>query len=118
MLDSFHASSLIFKNGGFFSRIRNEQVRYMALCVLVRADPQGLTNPCVLAIGAEGLLRSTPYSERRGTAALLLRAAGQQALGAKLDVWVPPRDGWDQVFTEATNALRRLAPQFLHSSSL
>jgi HEAT repeat protein len=94
-------------------RDNNAQVRYAALELLVKAAPRELTNAAVLAIGAWGLLRSNPGSEWQGDAALLLRAAGQQAQGAKPDVWVPPRDGWDQVYTEATNALRQLAPRLL-----
>jgi len=85
----------------------NERVRYMALCVLVRADPQGLTNTCVLAIGRRACCARRPTASG-GDGRPATEAAGQQALGAKLDVWCLPGTG-------GTKCLRRPPMRFAAS---
>jgi HEAT repeat protein len=83
----------------------------IAFTSLVAASPQSLTNAAVLMLAAEGLRSGD--SDRRGWAASLLRAAGQQAEGTRPDYAVP-RGDMKAIFREATNALERLAPQLLN----
>lgn len=88
----------------------NSGTYYVSFSALVYAAPRALTNATVLAIAAEGL--RSPDAERSFTAARVLRAAGQQAEGKQPDIEVPGGRS-DAVRVEATNALRRLAPQLL-----
>jgi len=75
-----------------------------------RNVPKAITNPNVLAIAA-GRLQSQD-ADWREWAACVLRSLGQQASGVKPDFMMPisrehPR------FEDATNVLRRLAPELL-----
>lgn len=88
----------------------DDQVRIVALAELVQNAPKALTNANVLALGAEALRSS---GQRQKWAAQLLRAAGQQAQGLKADLSVRLPGGWEAVLTQATNALRQLAPELL-----
>ncbi len=92
----------------------DDAVSATSLALLVETAPQALTNATVLAIAAKEM-RLT--GSRRKWAAQLLRAAGKQAEGATPDLLVRQPGGWDLIFQEATNALRRLAPQLLDHSS-
>ncbi len=86
----------------------DDRVRGAALDVLVGSVPCALTNASVLKLAAEWLTHPAPDGSRQKYAALLLRAAGQQAQGAKPNL-LPSRD-WDLVLAGATNVLRQLAP--------
>jgi hypothetical protein len=79
--------------------------------VLVVEMPRALTNTAVLVAGARGLQSS---GWRSHFAALILRAAAQQADGFKPDRPVVPPAGTDALGRDATNALRRLAPGLLN----
>lgn len=92
----------------------NADVMSAALGIVSEVAPQVLTNATVVAGAAEGL--SSPNRNRRCVSAQVLRAAGQWARGRKVDLSYPVPGGWDAVFQEATNALRRLAPELLDSS--
>jgi HEAT repeat protein len=83
----------------------------IAFHVLASSAPEALLSSNVLVIAAEGLSSSDP--DRRFWAAEVLRAAGQQADGIKPDLMVPG-GRTDGVLSDATNALRRLAPELLH----
>lgn len=87
------------------------KVRATALGLLVQSMPNTLTNITVLSTAADRL--DSPDPDERKWAAQLLRAAGQQARGVKPDLGVP-LGGWNATFAEATNALRRLAPELLN----
>jgi HEAT repeat protein len=90
--------------------LNDPQEYFLGFTSLIAAAPQALTNATVLEIGAEGLCSTN--AERRLWAAQLLRAAGQQASAQRPDYAVPG-GRWDEVLQDATNALRRLAPQLL-----
>lgn len=85
---------------------------HIALSILVYEAPTALTNSEFLALAAEALQSSD--AERRDWAAEALRASGQQASGSKPDLSVPISRR-DQSFEDATNVLRRLAPELLRS---
>ena len=72
--------------------------------------PKAIANSNVLAIAAARL--QSPEADWRKWAAYVLRAVGQQASGVRPDFMMPisrehPR------FEDATNVLRRLAPELL-----
>jgi HEAT repeat protein len=83
---------------------------YIAFHMLAFGAPTAITNSEVVAIAA-GALRS-PDAERREWAAYALRAIGQRASGVKPD-FMMPISRQDMRFEDATNVLRRLAPQLL-----
>ena len=83
----------------------------IAFHVLASSAPEALLSSNVLVIAAQGL-RSSDL-DRRFWAAMVLRAAGQQAEGVKPDLMVPG-GRMDGVLLDATNALRRLAPELLY----
>ncbi len=82
----------------------------MAFHMLAFSVPTALTNSEVLEIAAEAL--QSPHEDRREWAAYALRAIGQQASGLKPDFMMPVSQQ-ETRFVDATNVLRRLAPQLL-----
>jgi hypothetical protein len=98
---------------GLVRSLEDGQVGGIALEKLVGIAPETLTNAAVIRAAVAGL--GAPDLSRRRSAAQVLRAAGQLAQGGKVDLEFPKAsDGqraWERVFTDATNALRRLAPQ-------
>jgi HEAT repeat protein len=88
----------------------NQGNAYIALHVLAFSEPSALTNAAVLALAAEGL--QSADDDRRHWAARVLRATDQQSRGIKPDLMVPVGHE-DQMLEEATNTLRRLAPELL-----
>jgi HEAT repeat protein len=96
---------------------RESRVRDAALDAVVNDMPLALTNSEVLALGANRLKGSVPNSGQHIWASLLLRAAGQQARGQKPDLMLPLRGGWNQVYQDATNALKQLAPELLQTEA-
>jgi len=87
---------------------------YIAFHMLAFGAPTAITNSEVVAIAAEAL--RSPDAELREWAAYALRAIGQRAGGVKPDFMMPiSRE--DMRFEDATNVLRRLAPQLLRDNS-
>jgi hypothetical protein len=83
----------------------------IAFHMLAFSVPTAVTNSKVLAIAAEAL--QSPDEDRREWAAYALRAIGQQASGVKPD-FMMPISRQDMRFEDATNVLRRLAPELLY----
>jgi hypothetical protein len=86
----------------------------IAFHMLAFSVPTAITNSGVLAIAAEAL--QSKDEERREWAAYVLRAIDQQASGTKPD-FMMPISRQDMRFVDATNILRRLAPQLLGKKS-
>lgn len=82
----------------------------IAFHMLAFSTPTALTNAEVIRIAAEALQSSDP--DRREWSAYVLRAIGQQASGTKPD-FMMPISRQDLRFEDATNVLRRLAPELL-----
>ncbi len=81
-----------------------------AFNMLAFSVPTAITNSKVVSIAAEAL--RSPDADRREWAAYALRAIGQQASGVKPD-FMMPISRQDVRFEDATNVLRRLAPELL-----
>lgn len=84
-------------------------VQMTALQALIVVAPQQLTNNEVLAFAAKTL--HSDNIEKRHWGADVLCVAGQQAEGVAPDI-ARAGDDWDARMKNATNALRRLAPQW------
>ncbi len=90
----------------------NQGSASIAFHMLAFSAPAALTNYQVLAIAAQAL-RSAD-ADRREWAAYALRAIGQQADGVKPD-FMMPITRQSLRFEDATNVLRRLAPELLRN---
>jgi HEAT repeat protein len=94
----------------------NLGTHYIAGNTFIRASPEVLTNAALLSMVAAEL--HSPDPEARDWAARMLRAADGQSSFAKpqhLADLVESHGSMSQIRNEATNALRRLAPQLLRS---
>jgi hypothetical protein len=89
----------------------NSGAHYIVGNTFIRESPQVLTNGALLTMLAADLQSSDP--EARDWAALMLRAADQQARFGQPQHLAEVLEGMGQVRNEATNRLRRLAPQLL-----
>jgi len=88
----------------------NNGTAYIAFHMLAWNVPKAIANSNVLAIAAARL--QSQDDGWREWAAYVLRAVGQQASGAKPD-FMMPISRQHLKFEDATNELRRLAPQLL-----
>jgi HEAT repeat protein len=89
---------------------------YIVGNTFIRASPEVLTNAALLTVLAAEL--QSPDPEARDWAALMLRAADGQSRFAKPQHLADLADvhgNMSQIRNEATNALRRLAPQLLRN---
>jgi HEAT repeat protein len=89
---------------------RGSGYTFIAFHMLAYSTPNALTNAQVIRIAAEALQSSD--ADRREWSAYVLRAIGQQASGTKPD-FMMPISRQDFRFEDATNVLRRLAPELL-----
>lgn len=78
----------------------------------IQKSPEVLTNAALLKMLAADFQSSD--SEARDWAAVMLRAADQQSRAAKPQHLAEQLEGITQIRSQATNALRRLAPQLIH----
>jgi HEAT repeat protein len=92
----------------------NNGIAYIAFNMLAWNVPKAITNSNVLAIAAARL--QSQDADWREWAAYVLRAAGQQAGGVKPDFMMPISREHVR-FEDATNVLRRLAPELLSDQS-
>ncbi len=92
----------------------NSGAHYIVGNTFIRESPQVLTNAALLKMLATEL--HSPDPEARDWAALMLRAADGKSRFAKPQPLWEVFESMSQIRTEATNALRRLAPQLLRDS--
>jgi hypothetical protein len=94
--------------------ITNSGTHYIVGNTFIRDTPHVLTNALLLAKFAADL--QSPDRDARDWAALMLRAAGEQSSSATPQYLADVHLGsMSQVRMQATNALRRLAPQLLRN---
>jgi hypothetical protein len=89
----------------------NSGAHYIVGNAFVQKSPQVLTNAALLRMLADDLQSSD--SEARDWSALMLRAADEQSRLAKPQHLAEQLEGIDHIRSQATNALRLLAPQLL-----